>query len=87
MGIRKMDWNEWIEMDSNFVRFHDTKVYELEKDLPARVQYVDNETTRLACFEVLEELTQYVTQRYPDVFQLRNGFITLSLGKNCNFRP
>jgi hypothetical protein len=75
MGIRKMDWNEWIEMDSNFVRYHDAKVYELEKDLPARVQYVDNEPTRLACFEVLDELTQYVTHRYPDVFQLRNGYI------------
>jgi hypothetical protein len=75
MGIRKMDWNEWVEMDSNFVRYHDTKVYELEKDLSARVQYVDNDTTRLACFEVLDELTQYVTHRYPDVFQLHNGFI------------
>jgi hypothetical protein len=75
MGIRKMDWNEWIEMDSNFIPYHDTKVKELEKDVNARVQYVDNEVTRLACFEVLDELTHYLTHRYPDVFQLRNGVI------------
>ncbi|KAJ9305295.1 hypothetical protein DTO217A2_5224 [Paecilomyces variotii] len=25
MGIRKMDWNEWIEMDSYFKWYHDTK--------------------------------------------------------------
>ncbi|KNG47518.1 wlm domain-containing protein [Stemphylium lycopersici] len=74
MGIRKMDWNEWIEMDSNFIPYHDAKVRELEKDTKSRVQYVDNEVTRLACFEVLEELTQYLTHRYPDVFQL-NGSI------------
>jgi uncharacterized protein YbdZ (MbtH family) len=75
MGIRKMDWNAWIEMDSNFLSYHDTKVSELEKDVDARVQYVDNEVTRLACFEVLEELTQYLTQRYPEVFQLHSGLI------------
>jgi hypothetical protein len=75
MGIRKMDWNEWIEMDSNFLKYHDTKVSELEKDVNARVQYVDNEVTRLACFEVLEELTQYLTKRYPEVFQLHSGIL------------
>jgi hypothetical protein len=75
MGIRKMNWNEWIEMDSNFLRYHDTKVAELEKDVDARVQYVDNEVTRLACFEVLDELTQYLTQRYPEIFQLRKGIL------------
>jgi hypothetical protein len=75
MGIRKMDWNRWIEMDSNFIPYHDAKVKELEEDVNARVQYVDNEVTRVACFEVLYELTQYLTHRYPEVFQLRNGAI------------
>ena len=69
MGIRKMSWNEWIEMDSNFLPYHDRKVSELEKDVKAHVDYVDNEVTRLACFEVLDELTQYLTHRYPEVFQ------------------
>jgi hypothetical protein len=75
MGIRKMNWNEWIEMDSNFKRYHDTKVSELGKDIDAHVQYVDNDVTRLACFEVLDELTQYLTHRYPDVFQLHGNTI------------
>ncbi|KAF4302015.1 hypothetical protein GTA08_BOTSDO10322 [Botryosphaeria dothidea] len=38
MGIRKLDWNDWIEMDANFLPYHATKVAELEKDLPAHVQ-------------------------------------------------
>lgn len=73
MGIRKLDWNNWIELDSNYVRYHDLKVSELEKDIDAHVQYVDDAVTRDACFEMLEELTQYLTHRYPRVFQLSNG--------------
>ncbi|KAJ9401701.1 hypothetical protein DTO282F9_1471 [Paecilomyces variotii] len=71
MGIRKMDWNEWIEMDSYFKWYHDTKVSELENDLDAHIKYVDNAVTRDACFEVLEELTQYLCHRYPSIFQLK----------------
>lgn len=81
MGIRKMDWNEWIEMDSNFVRYHDIKVQQLEKDIDAHVGYVDNEVTRLACFEVYEELTQYLTHRFPEMFSLKDGILRNSVTK------
>ncbi|KAH6869130.1 hypothetical protein B0T10DRAFT_611650 [Thelonectria olida] len=79
MGIRKLDWNHWIEMDSNFPRYHDLKVSELEKDLGAHVQYVDNAVTRDACFEVLEELTKYLTGRYPKIFQLEDNTLQNTL--------
>ncbi|SCO45423.1 uncharacterized protein FFNC_10281 [Fusarium fujikuroi] len=81
MGIRKMDWNNWIEMDSNFLWYHDIKVSELEKDIDAHVQYVDNGVTRDACFEVLEELTAYLTVRYPKIFRLSNGILRNTLTK------
>lgn len=81
MGIRKMDWNNWIEMDSNFLWYHDLKVSELEKDIDAHVQYFDNAITRAACFEVLEELTAYLTVRYPKIFQLSNGILRNTLTK------
>lgn len=81
MGIRKLDWNNWIEMDSNFLWYHDLKVSELEKDIDAHVQYVDNAVTRDACFEVLEELTAYLTARYPKIFQLSNGILRNTLTK------
>ncbi|KAK7187854.1 hypothetical protein DPSP01_010899 [Paraphaeosphaeria sporulosa] len=81
MGIRKMDWNEWIEMDSNFVRYHDIKVKQLDKDIDAHVGYVDNEVTRLACFEVYEELTQYLTHRFPEMFSLKDGTLRNSVTK------
>lgn len=75
MGIRKMDWNSWIEMDCNFLRYHDLKVAEIEKDSNAHIRYVDNPVTRDACFEMLEELAKYLSNRYPGVFKLEKDSI------------
>ncbi|CAI6336089.1 unnamed protein product [Periconia digitata] len=70
MGIRKLDFTNWIELDSNYMRYHDMKVKQLSGHLTEHVKYVDNAVTRDACFEVLEELARYLTHRYPDIFQL-----------------
>jgi hypothetical protein len=75
MGIRKLDWDNWIEMDSNYKRYHDLKVSELEKDIDAHVQYYDDDVTKDACFEMLEELTRYLTHRYPRIFYLADGLL------------
>lgn len=75
MGIRKLDWDSWIEMDSNYERYHDLKVAELEKDIDAHVQYYDDDVTKDACFEMLEELTRYLTHRYPRIFYLADGVL------------
>lgn len=75
MGIRKLDWNHWIEMDSNYKRYHDLKVSELEKDLDAHVKYFDDAITRDACFEMLEEVTRFLTHRYPRIFRLSEGVL------------
>ncbi|KAM0704397.1 hypothetical protein Q7P35_008631 [Cladosporium inversicolor] len=75
MGIRKLDWDNWIEMDSNYERYHDLKVAELEKDIDAHVQYYDDDVTKDACFEMLEELTKYLTHRYPRIFSLADGVL------------
>jgi hypothetical protein len=88
MGIRRLDWNHWIEMDSNFLSYHDLKMVELNKDLASHVKYVDNETTRAGCFEVLEELTRFLTHRYPTVFQLKDGRIwNLITGEKFQYPP
>jgi hypothetical protein len=86
MGIRKLDWDNWIEMDSNFLHYHDLKVSELEKDLGAHVQYVNNAVTQDACFEVLEELTKYLTGRYPKIFQVDDKALRNTLtGQKFNY--
>ena len=79
LGIRKLNWDNWIEMDSNYKRYHDLKVSELDKDLGEHVQYYDDAVTRDACFEMLEELTRYLTHRYPRIFRLAHGVLSNSV--------
>lgn len=79
MGIRKLGWDNWIEMDSYFLRYHDMKAAELRKDFNEHVKYVDNEATRDACFELNEELVRYLTHRYPNVYRLEGGKVHNSL--------
>jgi hypothetical protein len=81
MGIRKLSWDNWIEMDSYFLRYHDMKASELKKDFNAHVKYVNNATTKDACFELYEELVRYLTHRYPKVFRLEGGKVYNSLTK------
>lgn len=81
MGIRKLSWDNWIEMDSYFLRYHDMKASELKKDFNAHVKYVDNATTKDACFELFEELVRYLTHRYPKVFRLEGGKVCNTLTK------
>lgn len=75
MGIRKLDWDSWIEMDSNFTRFHDTKVAMLDENFDAHVKYANNAVTVVACFEVLDEVTRFLTHRYPNIFQLQGQIL------------
>jgi hypothetical protein len=81
MGIRKLSWDNWIEMDSYFLRYHAMKASELKKDFNAHVKYVDNAMTRDACFELYEELVRYLTHRYPKVYRLEGGKVYNSLTK------
>lgn len=79
MGIRKLNWDNWIEMDSYFLRYHDMKAAELKKDFKEHVKYVDNAVTRDACFELNEELVRHLTHRYPKIYRLEEGKVHNSL--------
>jgi hypothetical protein len=79
MGIRKLDWNNWIEMDSYFLRYHDLKASELKKDFDGHIKYVDQPPIKDACFELYDELARYLTHRYPKIFNLKDGILRNSL--------
>ncbi|KAK5208330.1 hypothetical protein LTR72_005946 [Exophiala xenobiotica] len=86
MGIRKVDWDDLIEMDSNFLRYHDLKAQELRKDFKGHIQYLDNANVRDACCETFEEVTMYLTRRYPNIFKLKGGFVhNLATGEQFDF--
>ncbi|KAF4499094.1 hypothetical protein FAGAP_4741 [Fusarium agapanthi] len=75
MGIRRLDWDRWIEMDKYYPRYHDIKAAELKNDFEGHVKFVDTPELRLACFEVYDEVTGYLTERYPNIFTIADGFL------------
>ncbi|KAL8734296.1 MAG: hypothetical protein Q9166_001494 [cf. Caloplaca sp. 2 TL-2023] len=67
MGLRAMQWDEWIELDNHYLRFHEDKKRRLEergeKCCKTAPEAYDG------AIELLEELCSYLPQRYPSLFQ------------------
>ncbi|PWY66434.1 hypothetical protein BO70DRAFT_374717 [Aspergillus heteromorphus CBS 117.55] len=67
MGLRSMKWDEWIELDNHYLRFHADKARRIEergeKCCRTAPEAMD------AAMELLEELTTYLPQRYPTLFR------------------
>ncbi|KAI4942334.1 hypothetical protein J4E86_010136 [Alternaria arbusti] len=67
MGLRNMQWDEWIELDNQYMEFHRLKAERIEERGGKCVKTAPE--ARAAVVELLEELCFYLPQRYPTVFQ------------------
>jgi len=70
LGLRSMNWDEWIELDNHYLRFHADKARRLA-ERGSKCVKVDTSDPRAydATLELLEELTAYLTERYPQMFK------------------
>lgn len=88
MGIRNMETDLWIELDNEWLKFHNDKVRRAE-EMGTDV-YSTFPEARAAAFELLDEFWSYLPARYPELFkQLPSGLENLVTGeiftfKNCN---
>ncbi|KAI9040837.1 heme-dependent oxidative N-demethylase family protein [Aspergillus affinis] len=66
MGLRSMNWDEWIELDNHYIRYHADKAQRIKgrgsKCCRTAPEAMD------AAIELLEELTNYLPERYPTLF-------------------
>ncbi|KAJ5468786.1 hypothetical protein N7475_006538 [Penicillium sp. IBT 31633x] len=66
MGLRSMKWDEWIELDNHYLKYH--------ADKARRIQERGNKCCHTApeamdgAIELLEELCAYLPERYPSMF-------------------
>jgi alpha-1,2-mannosyltransferase len=73
MGLRAMHWDDWIELDSDYLKFHNIKA--------KRIQERGEKCNRTApeayegAVELLEELTKYLAERYPSLYVWENGTV------------
>jgi len=66
MGLRNMQWDEWIELDNQYMQFHELKARRIEERGAKCVKTAPE--ARAAAVELLEELCSYLIQRYPTIF-------------------
>ena len=84
-----MNWDEWIELDNHYLRFHANKARRLASRGSKCVK-VDSADSRAydATLELLEELTAYLTERYPQMFKRTPHGLTNSLtNEDFDTRP
>lgn len=72
MGLRTMQWDDWIELDNEYIKYHSLKAARIaergEKCCKTAPEAWD------AAVELLEELCTYLPERYPTLFQpLKDG--------------
>jgi alpha-1,2-mannosyltransferase len=83
MGLRTMHWDEWIELDSDFSKFHALKAARItergEKCCHTAPEAFDG------AIELLEELVDYLPQRYPAMYKKTDvGMDNLVTGEQFN---
>ncbi|PYH83191.1 hypothetical protein BO82DRAFT_332656 [Aspergillus uvarum CBS 121591] len=67
MGLRSMKWDEWIELDNHYLRYHADKAKRIE-ERGAKCCRTHPEAMD-AAIELLEELTTFLPERYPTLFR------------------
>ncbi|KAH8698908.1 hypothetical protein BGW36DRAFT_396546 [Talaromyces proteolyticus] len=75
MGLRKLDMQNWLTVDKNYMKEHDIR-HSLLRDERKSV-YECLPESRDACDEVLELVSDFLCERYPSMFQMkRDGLKT-----------
>ncbi|KAK8215600.1 Alg9-like mannosyltransferase family-domain-containing protein [Phyllosticta paracitricarpa] len=88
MGLRSLQWDDWIELDNHYLKYHATKAARLA-ERGSRCYHTAPEAWDGAV-ELLEELCSYLPQRYPSLFErTATGMRNLATGEdvNCVERP
>ncbi|KAF2195272.1 hypothetical protein K469DRAFT_545389 [Zopfia rhizophila CBS 207.26] len=83
MGLRTMHWDEWIELDNHYIKFHDLKAQRIIERGP-KCSKTAPEAFDGAC-ELLEELCDYLPQRYPSLYHKTDvGMDNVFTGESFN---
>lgn len=67
MGIRNMDWASWFELDNEWMKYHEEKVRRIKTR--GTELYETSPKATEAAWELLDEMTSYLPNRYPSMFK------------------
>ncbi|UZJ54110.1 hypothetical protein CBS101457_003430 [Exobasidium rhododendri] len=72
MAHQPMHHNDWIEIDSDYVRDLAHKAELINVQGKVVLDVVDDETVKLACQELMEHISEWITIRFPGLFRWRD---------------
>jgi hypothetical protein len=76
MGLRKLDVNNWLTFDDQWLPEHQAKLEFLQS--PNKHEIVDYlDGVDEAVVELLDMVVEYVTRKYPDMFRLDGEYIEI----------
>ncbi|ABN67788.2 predicted protein [Scheffersomyces stipitis CBS 6054] len=86
MGIRNMEWDSWIELDNQWLRYHNNKLDRFKER--GDELYATSPLATAAAYELLDEFKRYLPARYPALFKATDiGMDNLETGESYDFRP
>lgn len=69
MGLRSMHWDEWIEVDNHYLKFHSDKKARIAERGTKCCRTDSDPRVQDGARELLEELASYLPERYPSMFR------------------
>ncbi|TVY15269.1 hypothetical protein LARI1_G007958 [Lachnellula arida] len=85
MGLRNMAWDEWIELDNHYTKFHADKARRIT-ERGSKSCYTDPSAFDGAV-ELVEEFCAYLPERYPSLYQRTSvGMDNLLTGESFNIK-
>lgn len=69
MGLRTLQWDDWIELDNHYLKFHADKKRRIEERGHKCCKTDTDPKIWDGAVELLEELTSYLGERYPSMFR------------------
>jgi len=83
MGLRTMKWDEWIELDNQYLKFHADKARRIEKRGSKCCKTAPEAFD--GAVELLEEFCNYLPQRYPSLYRKTpDGMDNIVTGETFN---
>ncbi|ODV80869.1 uncharacterized protein CANTADRAFT_47411 [Suhomyces tanzawaensis NRRL Y-17324] len=67
MGIRNMEWDNWIELDNEWELYHNEKLRRIQ-ERGTELYETSNQATD-AAYELLDEFKRFLPHRYPKLFK------------------
>ncbi|KAF9514578.1 hypothetical protein BS47DRAFT_1342889 [Hydnum rufescens UP504] len=74
MGIRNMEWDEWLQLDNRFPAYHAIKVHRMATQGDKMVRTLPTSigipSGTLAAKELVHEMAEYLSRRFPQVYSV-----------------